>query len=200
MRQQLDDKEAWLARAIVSDLCRDLKHQLSEEQEATIYIPLGLGEMESFSLTRQAFNQMVEPVILETLDCCEQLVRSTGIDWEQIKQILLVGGSCRIPYVKQLIEGRLEHSAFLVDDPDLAVCFGAAIYGKPPIPVPSPSPPSPPEKSTSLSSSEAEIVSQIDEAFGVVNQAANQSSGMENGLNRQVEENEILRQINQLFG
>lgn len=97
LRQQLERKDAWLARAMISGFCREIKHQLSEEEEAVIYIPLGLGEMESFSLTRQAFNRMVEPLIIETLDCCEQLVRSAGIDWEQVKQILLVGGSCRIP-------------------------------------------------------------------------------------------------------
>lgn len=128
LRQQLNAKDVWLARAIVSDLYRDLKHQLSEQQEATIYIPMGLGQVESFSLTRAAFNGIIANLIDETIDCCDQLVRNTGIDWSNISQVLLVGGSCRIPYVKQVVEQKLGRSPLLVDEPELAVCLGAAVY------------------------------------------------------------------------
>ncbi|MUG96842.1 Hsp70 family protein [Scytonema sp. UIC 10036] len=128
LRQQLDAKEAWLARAIVSDLCRDLKHQLSEAQEATIYIPMGLGAVEPYSLTRQAFNSMIAPLIDETIDCCDQLLRSAEIKWQQVDEVLLVGGSCRIPYVREVVERKLGRDALLVDKPELAVCLGAAIY------------------------------------------------------------------------
>lgn len=127
LRQQLEQKNAWLARAIVGNLCRDLKHQLSEQSEASIYIPMGLGQMESFELTSEAFNEMIAPLIEETLDCCEQLVRSAKKDWTQVNRLLLVGGSSRIPYVKEAIEKRLEISPFLVDKPELAVCLGAAM-------------------------------------------------------------------------
>jgi len=127
LRQQLDPKNAQLARAIVSDLCRELKHQLSEQSEASIYIPMGLGNVESFELTRDAFNEMISPLIEEALDCCDQLVRSAGKNWQQVNQILLVGGSSRIPYVKEAIEKRFKISPFLVDKPELAVCLGAAI-------------------------------------------------------------------------
>ena len=128
LRQQLEPKEAWLARAIVGDLCRELKHQLSEQSEASIYIPMGLGNVEAFELTRDAFNEMISPLIEEALDCCDQLVRSAGKEWQQVNQILLVGGSSRIPYVKEAIEKRFKISPFLVDKPELAVCLGAAIY------------------------------------------------------------------------
>ena len=128
LRQQLEPKEAWLARAIVGDLCRELKHQLSEQSEASIYIPMGLGNVEAFELTRDAFNEMISPLIEEALECCDQLVRSAGKEWQQVNQILLVGGSSRIPYVKEAIEKRFKISPFLVDKPELAVCLGAAIY------------------------------------------------------------------------
>ncbi|ACK70841.1 Heat shock protein 70 [Gloeothece citriformis PCC 7424] len=139
LRQQLEPKEAWLARAIVGDMCRDLKHQLSEQSEASIYIPMGLGQVEPFELTREAFNDMISPLIEETLDCCEQLVRSAAQDWQQVKQMLLVGGSSRIPYVKAAIERRFNISPFLVDKPELAVCLGAAISDNIPKPEPVPS-------------------------------------------------------------
>lgn len=127
LREQLEPKNAWLARAIVGDLCRDLKHQLSEQSTASIYIPMGLGNVEPFELTREAFNEMISPLIDETLDCCDQLVRTAGKNWQQVNRLLLVGGSSRIPYVKEAIEKRLKISPFLVDKPELAVCLGAAI-------------------------------------------------------------------------
>lgn len=127
LRQQLEAKDGWLARALVQDLCRDLKHQLSEAEESTIYIPISLGQVEPYTLSRQAFNHMIAPLIDETIDCCDQLVRSAGIKWQQVNHILLVGGSCRIPYVKEAIEKELNQHPLLVDDPELAVCFGAAI-------------------------------------------------------------------------
>jgi molecular chaperone DnaK (HSP70) len=127
LRQQLEPKNAWLARAIVGDLCRDLKHQLSEQLEASIFIPMGLGQVETFDLTRSRFEQMISPLILETLDCCDRLLKSAGKDDRQINRMLLVGGSSRIPYVKAAIEQKFKLSPFLVDKPELAVCLGAAI-------------------------------------------------------------------------
>jgi molecular chaperone DnaK (HSP70) len=129
LRQQLEAREAWLARAIVTESCRDLKHQLSEQQDATIYIPMGLTSVESFSLSQGEFNQMIAPVITETIECCDQMVKSAGINWQQINRILLVGGSCRIPFIKETIEQRVQRPALLVDEPELAVCLGAAIDG-----------------------------------------------------------------------
>jgi tetratricopeptide (TPR) repeat protein len=111
----------------VSDYCRDLKHQLSEQSTASVYITMGLGQVESFELTRVEFEEMIAPLIEDTLDCCDQLVRSAGKNWQQVNRLLLVGGSSRIPYVKEAIEKRLEISPFLVDKPELAVCLGAAI-------------------------------------------------------------------------
>jgi molecular chaperone DnaK (HSP70) len=127
LRQQLEPKDAWLARAIVGDLCRDLKHQLSEQSSASIFIPMGLGEVETFELTRRKFEQMISPLIMETLDCCDRLLKSAGKSDRQIDRMLLVGGSSRIPYVKAAIEQKFKLSPFLVDKPELAVCLGAAI-------------------------------------------------------------------------
>lgn len=131
LREQLEARDGWLARAIVTQSCRDLKHQLSEQEEATIHIPMGLTSVESYSLTRLEFNQMISPLIMETVECCDQLVRGAGIKWQQINRILLVGGSCRIPFIKEVVEQKFQRSALLVDEPELAVCLGAAINGSP---------------------------------------------------------------------
>ena len=125
--RRLDDKKEWRTKAIVGDLCKQIKHQLSEAEEAQVYIPIGDGE--SYTLTRQVFNGIIEPLIGETIDCCDQLVRSAGIEWQQVDRVLLVGGSCRIPYVQETVEEKFGRPHLLVDEPELAVCLGAAIHG-----------------------------------------------------------------------
>lgn len=129
LRQQLEAKDALAARAIVSQFCIDIKHQLSEAQEATIDIHLALGQVESYQLRRVAFEQMIAPYIHMTIQACEQLIASIELEWKNINQVLLVGGSCRIPYLQEVLKQKLGHSPLLVDEPELAVCQGAAIYG-----------------------------------------------------------------------
>ena len=135
LSQQLESKDAWRVKAMVGDYCRDLKHQLSEQLKASVYIPLGGGDLESFELTRDIFNKMISPLIEETLDCCDQLVRSAGLNWEKINQVLLVGGSSRIPYVKDAIKQKFRVMPLLVDTPELAVCLGAAMYKQNSLPI-----------------------------------------------------------------
>ncbi|MCZ8064914.1 MAG: Hsp70 family protein [Microcystis sp.] len=166
LRQQLEPKNAWLARAIVGDFCRDLKHQLSEQTEASIYIPMGLGNVETFELTREVFNAMIAPLIEETLDCCEQLVRSAKKDWTQVNQMLLVGGSSRIPYVKEAIERRFNLSPFLVDKPELAVCLGATIYNNISIPM-----------IKSEQNHSIKLLDQVEEALGIKERPLTKDSG-----------------------
>jgi len=126
---QRRDSQALRFRLIVGDLCRDLKHQLSRVQQAEMSVPTGLVSFERFSLTRGEFNRMIEPYIGQTLQCCHDLIRQSGISAERVGGVLLVGGSCRIPYVRESLERELGLPVFPVDDPDLAVCRGAAIFG-----------------------------------------------------------------------
>ncbi len=126
LRQQLNNKASWQARTTICKLCIDIKHQLSEAQESTIYIPIG-GE--NYQLTRTAFNQMIAPSIDQTIEVCDQFIKSAGMDWQDISQVLLVGGSCRIVYIQDAIEKKLGHPPLLIDEPELSVCQGAAIYG-----------------------------------------------------------------------
>lgn len=131
LRKRLDRRnqtaDSYRMRVFVEDQCCQLKHQLSEFQEAEITIPG--SSIEEYSLTRHEFNSMIAPFIEETIDCCDQLLRSAGMRWEQVNQVLLVGGSCRIPYVQEVITKAFGYPPLQVDDPELAISIGAAIYG-----------------------------------------------------------------------
>jgi Ethanolamine utilization protein EutJ (predicted chaperonin) len=114
------------ARQFVADECRELKHHLSEDEEQTLTFPY--APLDEYTLTRAEFERMIAPLIAETCDICRRLVSEARVEWEQVARILLVGGSCRIPYVRHALERELKRPALRVDDPEMAVCLGAALW------------------------------------------------------------------------
>ncbi len=129
LRNILDtrDDKAMRSRFMIAEWCQDIKHQLSEAKEAEILIPI--GDMENYSLTREAFNVMIEPMVMEAIHLCESLVKKSGLGWGKVGRILLVGGSCRIPHIQDLLTTHTGRPLSLVDDPEFAVCQGAALHG-----------------------------------------------------------------------
>lgn len=107
----------------IIDFCRDIKHQLSGIENATGYIPI---DYQFYDLNRDDFNRMIEPYVERTTVLCEDLIKSVGLELQDISKVLMVGGSCRIPYIQESIEKSLKSSVLLIDEPELAVCQGAA--------------------------------------------------------------------------
>ncbi|EDX83263.1 DnaK family protein [Synechococcus sp. PCC 7335] len=120
------DVAAVRTKLIVGDWCQGFKHQLSAVPEYEDLLPVGMSE--TYALTRQQFESMIEPFVTRTLDLCTQLVQSANLSWEEISRVLMVGGSCRIPYVKESIEKAFGCAVERVTDPELAVSYGAAAY------------------------------------------------------------------------
>ena len=122
------DEEALAARLAVEEFCRDVKHQLSAASEAEARLPVGAAPP-IYRLTRDAFNEMIRPLVDGTIEPCRAVLDSAGIESKDVSGVLLVGGSCRIPYVQQVVERELGRPVLWVDEPELAVCQGAALYG-----------------------------------------------------------------------
>jgi molecular chaperone DnaK (HSP70) len=120
------DTEALRAQLTLLDWCRNFKHQLSVSNEYEDLSPLS---SDSYTLSRDKFEDMICPYIDSSCNFCERLLQQAGLQWENINRVLLVGGSCRIPYVQKRLEAQFKCSVVAIDDPELAICFGAAIYG-----------------------------------------------------------------------
>ncbi|GHO82251.1 right-handed parallel beta-helix repeat-containing protein [Dictyobacter formicarum] len=121
-------RPALMARATLGEQCIDLKHQLSESEVAEIsFVVPGTGDFIDYRLTRTEFNQMIATAVQETMTCCQQMLQQANIKPEQINHILLVGGSCRIPYVQQMLQKGFP-CPIVAHDLELVVCMGAALY------------------------------------------------------------------------
>ena len=98
------------------------KWDLSEREEAEIRI-----DSYRRRVTRAAFEAMIRPVLDRTLGPCRQALADAGLDPSQIDEVVLVGGSTRIPLVGRLVAelfGRTPHSE---RNPDEVVALGAAV-------------------------------------------------------------------------
>ena len=112
---------------IAREKCRELKHDLSSLETARTDIFLSGGLVE-YELTRERLAEMIDVHIRRTLECCKRVLEEAGRAWEDVDGILMVGGSCRLPFVEQAVASESGRPIWHVDDPELTVCEGAALH------------------------------------------------------------------------
>ncbi len=81
----------------------------------------------SFSISRSTFEQLIAPLLAKTISACKQALKDAELQKEEIDEIVLVGGSTRVPAVKEAVRGFFNKSPNDNLDPDEVVALGAAI-------------------------------------------------------------------------
>jgi molecular chaperone DnaK (HSP70) len=81
----------------------------------------------SLELSRDAYEEMIEPYIQETLEAVHIAVKDAGLTVSDLEEVLLVGGATRTPLVQRRLEETLRQQPRSEVDPDLIVATGAAI-------------------------------------------------------------------------
>lgn len=81
----------------------------------------------SASLTRDAFEALIEPMIARSLKSCRRAVRDAGIELEEVEAVVMVGGSTRVPRVREAVAQLFGRQPLTEIDPDQVVAIGAAI-------------------------------------------------------------------------
>ena len=78
-------------------------------------------------LTREQFDALIEPMLARSLKACRRAVRDAGIELEEIEAVVMVGGSTRVPRVRQAVAELFLREPLTDIDPDQVVAIGAAI-------------------------------------------------------------------------
>ena len=110
------------------------KKELSSRMETTINLPYitadatGPKHMEK-KLSRAKFESMIDDLLQRTIHVVDATLRESGKDAAHIDQVVLVGGSTRIPHVQELISSRIPGKINREINPDEVVAAGAAIQG-----------------------------------------------------------------------
>lgn len=100
----------------------EVKLALTTTNEITINI-----DNQSFTLTRAVFESLIAPLVNKTQKICKQALRDAGIEKDDVIQVVMVGGSTRIPFIRQSIGELFNCQPLTTIDPDRVVAIGAAI-------------------------------------------------------------------------
>jgi molecular chaperone DnaK len=111
------------------------KIELSSAMETEINLPFIYGDPQTGpkhlvkTLTRARFEQMIEDILQRSIPPCRQALADAGLTPEQIDEVVLVGGSTRIPRVQQLVKELFKKEPNKTVNPDEVVAVGAAVQG-----------------------------------------------------------------------
>ncbi len=78
-------------------------------------------------ITREIFENRIEPLIQKTIDCCKRAMKDAGLKETEINAVLMVGGSTRVPSVKNAVSHFFKQEVNDTINPDEVVALGAAV-------------------------------------------------------------------------
>ena len=103
------------------------KHELSEAAKAVVKIPLPGGKAYFREITLAEYDKWIEPIVARTMAPVRQALADAKLTPAEIEEVVLVGGSTRVPLVRRTVEkffGRRPHAEL---NPDEVVALGAAV-------------------------------------------------------------------------
>ena len=108
------------------------KMELSSTMETDINLPFITADASgpkhlNLRLSRSRFEQMIEPLVQRTLEPCRQALKDAGLEPKNVDEVVLVGGSTRIPMVQKLVGEFFGKEPNRGVNPDEVVAIGAAV-------------------------------------------------------------------------
>ena len=101
----------------------DDKKSLTKRERVNVRV-----EKTNFELTRAEFEKEIKPLLHQTKMSCEIAIEAAGLRLEDIKDVLLVGGSTRVPSVKEMVKEIFKKEPETTVNVDEAVCLGASLF------------------------------------------------------------------------
>jgi Fe-S protein assembly chaperone HscA len=121
------------------DLSRDgegvqrLRRAVIQAKEKLSFVPAASVELEyrgkryEREITRELFDKLITPIVDRTLGPCRDCIKDAGVTVEQIDEVVMVGGSTRIPLVRSAVENLFRSKPHTELNPDEVVALGAAV-------------------------------------------------------------------------
>lgn len=120
-----DDPTVRAALSRLRQECVAAKETLSSDSDATVSVMLPSVQTQ-VRISRVEFEQMIRPTLRETVAATRRAIAAAGIQPEQVRSILLAGGSSRIPLIRELVAADLGRPIVTDAHPKQAVAMGAA--------------------------------------------------------------------------
>src|SRR5580765_277285 len=116
-----------------ADLVQLLRRAVIQAKEALSFAPSASMELEygdrkyARLLDVELFNRLIEPIVNRTLGTCRDCIKDAGVTVEEIKEVVMVGGSTRLPLVRSAVEKLFRKRPHVELNPDEVVALGAAV-------------------------------------------------------------------------
>jgi molecular chaperone DnaK len=130
--QGIDLSKDKMALQRLKEAAEKAKMELSSVMETEINLPFITADASgpkhlTMKLTRARFEQLVEDLLQRSVGPCKQALSDAGVKPEQIDEVVLVGGSTRIPRVQQIVRDLFKKEPHKGVNPDEVVAIGAAV-------------------------------------------------------------------------
>lgn len=121
-----DDADHRQMRRLLRDACA-AKEALTNVTVTPLKVELADGTHWQGELSREQFHALVDPLIRKTLAACRRALKDAGIDAAEVREVVMVGGSTRVPRVRELVGEFFGRTPLTDIDPDKVVAVGAAM-------------------------------------------------------------------------
>ena len=110
-----------------------LRRAVIQAKERLSFVPEAIIELEyhgkkyAREITRELFDKLITPIVDRTLGPCRDCIKDAGVTVDQIDEVVMVGGSTRIPLVRSAVEILFRSKPHTELNPDEVVALGAAV-------------------------------------------------------------------------
>ncbi|MDO8550277.1 MAG: molecular chaperone DnaK [Ignavibacteria bacterium] len=133
-QEGIDLRKDPMALQRLKEAAEKAKIELSSSSTTDVNLPFITATQEgpkhlNINISRSKFEQLIDDLMRRTIEPCEQALKAAGLSSSQVDEVILVGGSTRIPAVQELVKklfGKEPHKGV---NPDEVVAIGAAIQG-----------------------------------------------------------------------
>ncbi len=132
--QAIDLKNDKMALQRLKEAAEKAKIELSSSQETEINLPFITADQSGpkhlqMKLTKSKFEQMTEDLVKRSLEPCKKCLQDSGLKASEIDEVVLVGGSTRIPAIQKAVKDFFGKEPNRTVNPDEVVAIGAAVQG-----------------------------------------------------------------------
>ncbi|MGH1381622.1 MAG: Fe-S protein assembly chaperone HscA [Shewanella xiamenensis] len=123
---QLTDIDSQLSRQLLIE-ARRVKEALTDSSDTEASLTLADGSVLKQVVTKTQFENLIAALVKKTIASCRRTLRDAGVTADEVLETVMVGGSTRVPLVREQVEAFFGKAPLTSIDPDRVVAIGAAI-------------------------------------------------------------------------